>query len=126
MQKSNNTTIQNINCNIDQQKALDILFEFAENKEWTHHLIIPGGAGVGKSVLLKIFRNNYPNQIRVAAFTGKVAFDNFGDTLHATFKLPIKGGFMSMNSSDEKEFIDYFKGIRFLFIDEYSMIPAIF
>lgn len=88
--------------------------------------IINGGAGVGKSVILKKFISQFKGQVLVGAFTAKVAFDNYGDTLHSLFKLPCKGKLMDMNPNDEKEFYLLFKNIKFLIIDEYSMIPSSF
>ena len=55
-QNPDENTINQIKCNEQQQDTLNFLFKFAERNDLDYHLIVSGGAGVGKSVILKLFR----------------------------------------------------------------------
>ena len=70
-------------------------------------IFLSGGAGVGKSFLIKAITEylkrvlRYPNQnldqpsVLVTASTGKVATDINGIALHSAFQLPLKSGLKS-------------------------------
>lgn len=100
----------------DQQAALEIITE----TNWP--VLVTGGAGTGKSELLRQFVKHQRalGSVAVAAPTGIAALNVGGLTLHSLFGLGITG-IMNPNSF-RKTNSDYFKDLRVLVIDEVSMI----
>ena len=78
---------------IDSQKA--VLDYIQTNKRRTLHILITGGAGTGKSFMLRLLKETllrentteYPN-VLVAAPTGVAAYNINGHTLHKLLQLP--------------------------------------
>ena len=98
------------------QKAV---FELIENK--SESVFVTGGAGTGKSLLLKYFVNNTTKRCIVVAPTGVAALNAGGQTIHSLFKL----------SFEIQEMKDIYVGtelkyllnnIDTLIIDEVSMV----
>ena len=102
-------------------------------------IFLSGGAGVGKSFLIKAVTEylkrvlRYPNQnldqpsILVTASTGKADTGINGITLHSAFHLPVKSGLKSFEykkPSDETLHVlrNKYQYLRVLIIDEISMI----
>ena len=100
----------------DQQAALEVISE----NSWP--ILVTGGAGTGKSELLREFvrRQRALGSVAVAAPTGIAALNVGGLTLHSLFGLGITG-IMNPNSF-RKTNSDYFKDLRVLVIDEVSMV----
>lgn len=100
----------------DQQAALEVISE----NSWP--ILVTGGAGTGKSELLREFvrRQRSLGSVAVAAPTGIAALNVGGLTLHSLFGLGITG-IMNPNSF-RKTNSDYFKDLRVLVIDEVSMV----
>ncbi|CAF1035111.1 unnamed protein product, partial [Brachionus calyciflorus] len=127
-----------ISClNNKQYRYLMNFMSLFKNNEKIFHFVT-GGAGVGKSTLIKaIFQSilrynnsiegNIPSNLKVVlcAPTGKAAFLIEGLTLHHAFKLPINSFSYSELSSDiantlRSSFID----MRLLIIDEISLVGS--
>ena len=102
-------------------------------------IFLSGGAGVGKSFLIKAITEylkrvlRYPNQnldqpsVLVTASTGKAATGINGITLHSAFHLPVKSGLKSheyKKPSDETLHMlrNKYQYLKVLIIDEISMI----
>jgi hypothetical protein len=100
----------------DQLAALEII----TNLSWP--ILVTGGAGTGKSELLKEFvaRQSTLGAVAVAAPTGIAALNVGGVTLHSLFGLGVTG-IMNPNSFSKRN-SEYFKDLRVLVIDEVSMV----
>ena len=102
-------------------------------------IFLSGGAGVGKSILVKALTEylkqvlRYPNQILdqppvlVTASSGKAATGINGITLHSAFYLPVKSGLKSYNYKKPNDkalhmLRDKYQYLKVLIIDEISMI----
>ena len=122
-------TMENIieidTLNKEQHLAYTIVFDHfvqpTENNPLL--LIITGLAGSGKSYLIDAIKNLLQEKCTVCAFFGVAAFNVKGKTLHSLLQLPING----RKSSDLKGLAlnrlqDEMDGIRYLIIDEYSVI----
>lgn len=127
--------IQTLNL---KQKSIfyHILHSFKMNK-LPLHLFITGGAGVGKSQLLKavhqsllrILSHNLqesPDDIKVllTAPTGKAAFLIKGTTIHSALQIPINQGYQYKPLSAEKlnTARTKYKSLKLMVIDEVSMV----
>ena len=100
----------------DQKAALKILTQ----EKWP--ILITGGAGTGKSELLKTFvaQERSLGSVAVAAPTGIAALNVDGLTLHSLFGLGITG--IMQPNSFRKTNSEYFRNLRLLVIDEVSMM----
>ncbi|XP_066916735.1 uncharacterized protein [Clytia hemisphaerica] len=103
-------------------------------------LLLSGGAGVGKSFLVKTLTEqlkkilkepgqNYDKEpsVLVTASTGKAASNIDGTTLHSAFKLPIygKGAFFvkkKLNGDEMNVLRKRYNYLKVLFVDEISMV----
>jgi ATP-dependent DNA helicase PIF1 len=103
------------------------------------HILLSGGAGVGKSFLVhcitayELKTLKYPAQdfrkepsIKVTASTGKAATNVNGTTLHSAFGLPVhQPGFKTSRKPSDKKLDtlrDTYKYLKTVLIDEISMI----
>ncbi len=119
---------------------LYILSIFKNNNEPKFYNFVSGGAGVGKSLLIKAiyqslcrYFNSIPGHngdetnILLSAFTGKAAFNINGMTLHTTFGLPINqcgGKMVRLDESTANTMRNKLNGLKLLIIDEISMVGA--
>lgn len=101
------------------------------------YCFLSGGAGVGKSVLLRAlhqalikYLNHKPGEnpdevkVIICAPTGKAAFDVGGCTIHSAFNIPADQGF-HFKPLDMQQLNTYqikFRCLKVLFIDEISMV----
>ena len=123
--------------NPGQRKILmEVLHRLKTNQRF--HFFISGGAGVGKSFLIKTLyqainqyyrhlRGEQGNSIRalLCAFTGKAAYIINGMTLHSAFQLPVSqlSGPMAELSADVANTIrSKLQDLKVLIIDEISMV----
>ena len=130
----------------EQRMVLDIVVDFTVSvvkSRKTHVqykdiplLIVQGGAGSGKSMLIdamcqqieKLIRNsgddpNHPYCIK-AAYTGTAAANIKGQTLHSSFALNFGNKFLSLGDKVRDEKRSVLQNLKFVIIDEYSFIPA--
>ena len=92
---------------------------------------INGEGGSGKSYLIKLLsshllqiaeENRRKNSIFRVAPTGIAAHGIHGHTLHGLLKLPIKGNFQDLSSTNLSTLQNSFREVFFLIFDEKSMI----
>ena len=99
-------------------------------------LVILGGAGAGKSLLIsaigqwfeKILRQagDDPDKpyILITAFTGTAAANVDGMTLHSAFNFPFGNEFLSLSDKARDEKREHLKNLRMVVVDELSMVKA--
>lgn len=83
-------------------------------------LFVTGGAGTGKSTLIRYLRHTLTSRIAVVAPTGVAALNAHGVTIHSLFRLPPK----VIQPSDVKEVYDrqLYRKLDLLIVDEVSMV----
>lgn len=83
-------------------------------------LFVTGGAGTGKSTLIRYLRNVLPHPLAVVAPTGVAALNAGGATIHSFFRLPPR----VVQPSDVKKIFDrqLYRKLRLLIVDEVSMV----
>ena len=122
--------------NTEQQKLYDIVTaqyveELAGNSPRPLCLNVDGVAGSGKTfTVLKLCarlqelarQSGKENPVVRAAPTGVAAFNIVGKTLHSLFRLPVKQKKSDLSNATLQSLQSVFKDIRFLVIDEKSMI----
>lgn len=89
-------------------------------------LIVLGVAGTGKSHTISAISHALPpNTVIRCAFTAKAAFNIRGGTLHSIFKLQVENGrlkFQPLGPKAVAKLQNYFKTIKIIIIDEFSMV----
>lgn len=93
--------------------------------EKQEHIFITGGAGVGKSFLIKHFINNLPNgSYSVVAPTGVAAIAIGGTTIHRFFGLSIAPA-INQNDGHRDKIVELLKGgLNTIIIDEIGMVRS--
>lgn len=84
-------------------------------------LIVNGVAGTGKSHTFSAISHALPENIIRCAFTAKAAFLIRGQTLHATFQIPVESRrrtFAVLNGEIEARFQKTFQDVSIILIDE--------
>ena len=131
----------------EQQVALNRMIEYCkhlvkcQNSKQSANLRIPylvihGGAGTGKSTIIKIMSRwicktlqtpgddtDYSYFIK-AAPTGKAAANIGGTTLHSVFKLNFGHNYKFLSDKNREYMRDIFKNVQVIIIDEFSMIQS--
>jgi hypothetical protein len=120
---------------------MNLLAQFKTNEKPKLYHFLSGGAGVGKSVLIRAI---YQSLLRfyisipghkgdeindlLAAFTGKAAFNINGMTLHSTFVLPVNqcgAKLVRLDESVANTLRSKLSGLKIIIIiDEISMVGA--
>jgi ATP-dependent DNA helicase PIF1 len=94
----------------------------------TQLIIIQGKAGCGKSTLIKAMTAKLTETLTNESFilmapTGAAALNIEGSTIHATLNIPIKQSqFQPLQGEARHEFLNFMAPVRFIIIDEYSMV----
>ena len=94
------------------------------------HLIISSTAGSGKSFLLNCLyyqlsrKYDVSKYCPVAAYTGVAVFNVNGLTLHSLFRLGLHGVDPELEPQQVEHLQERLRHLRYLFIDEKSMIGA--
>ena len=99
------------------------------------HIFLTGGAGVGKSVVIRTLdqalRRYYNSkaidaldQIRVlkCAPTGSAAFNIEGQTLHHAFAIPVQQTFQKLGPERGNNLRNKYRHLKFVIIDEISLV----
>ena len=129
-----------------QMKALHIAINFAEDVLISRKgkkpypkaplLLIHGGAGSGKSTLIKVIYQYVSNILRkegddpdcpyvvLGAFTGTAAANIDGQTLHSLFSFNFGAGYMSLSDKVRDEKRNLFRNLKMLIIDEISLVDV--
>ena len=102
------------------------------------HLKVVGSAGTGKSHLIEIICQyvelilrsegddpDHPYIVK-SAFTGAAACNIGGGTLHNTFALQFGSGSVSLGDKKRDVMRTVLRNLRFVVIDEFSMVPSDF
>lgn len=123
--------------NLKQKEFFYHILHLAKTTETPIYNFLSGGAGVGKSVLLKAlyqallkFYSHKPGEnpddckILVCAPTGKAAYNVGGLTIHSAFNIPAEQGFKfkPLDMQQLCAFQTKFKSLKIVFIDEISMV----
>jgi ATP-dependent DNA helicase PIF1 len=98
-------------------------------------LIVHGGAGTGKSTLIKIVSQwtkkllekpggDLDSPYVIAAPTGMAAANIGGSTLHTAFKLNFGFSYKYLSDRNRDSLRTIFKNVKLLIIDEFSMIKS--
>lgn len=113
----------------EQQTILDFMLSGRD-------IFVTGGAGVGKSILIREFSKAYKGSVILCAPTGVAAVNIGGATLHSVFRLPIKDIFLETDLKEiydevfsydpkdkgqEKKWLNVLYGASCFIIDEISM-----
>jgi ATP-dependent exoDNAse (exonuclease V) alpha subunit len=122
MSKKKTTTTQELSELSEEQK---IAFEVLQSGE---NVFVTGGAGSGKSFLIRHFmRDLEPKQFPILASTGAAAVLLGGRTFHSFFGLGImEGGKIATleRGINDRRVMRRLKDVEGIVIDEISMIPA--
>lgn len=130
--------MRNIVFSPDQQKVLHILqqqiISVCTNRSTSGlnigQCIVQGKAGSGKSTLInsivqKIVSEFNSEYVRVCAPTSAAALNIHSNTIHSEFSLPLDAGYICpLQGTKDKAFQSKFKHLKFIIIDEMSMIGA--
>ena len=123
--------------NLKQKEFFYHVLNWMKTEERPLYNFLSGGAGVGKSVLLKALNQalvkyfshkagENPDEIKVliCAPTGKAAFNVGGCTVHSAFNIPAEQGlnFKPLDIQQLSSFQSKFKSLKVVFIDEISMV----
>ena len=109
--------------NAAQRKAFDIVANHLEQQKKQLLMIISGVAGSGKSFVINNIKVLLREKCVVTAYFGIAAFNVKGKTLRSLLRLPIRG----KNQHDLKgpallQLQERLSGVKYLIIDEYSVV----
>lgn len=123
--------------NIKQKEFFYHVLHWMKTKDDPIYHFLSGGAGVGKSVLLRALyqaltkyfshkAGENPDEVKViiCAPTGKAAFNVGGSTIHSVFNIPAEQGFnyKPLDMQQLGTFQSNLKSLKVVFIDEISMV----
>ncbi|XP_054265125.1 uncharacterized protein LOC128987987 [Macrosteles quadrilineatus] len=124
-----------VNLTNSQQKVMDILedqivaeINFSQDVPSTQLTIVQGKAGCGKSTLIQTMTAKLTETLTSESFlllapTGSAALNINGTTIHSALSIPIRPShFKPLEGESRHNFINMMSPIRFIIIDEYSMI----
>ncbi|KAF9516213.1 hypothetical protein BS47DRAFT_1262559, partial [Hydnum rufescens UP504] len=121
--------IEQFTLNTEQAHAFRLVAEHSLNPTWEPLRMFLGGAGgTGKSWVIEAHTawfndQNQSCRFRLCAYTGVAARNINGMTLHSALYLgQLKKMTGANGSRSQKDLIDYWFGVDYLFIDEVSMI----
>ena len=123
--------IRSDQLNNDQRRVFDRIVQHHESQDaMPLRLIISGTAGSGKSYMLNAIRYALSQEqsalkyCPVAAHTGVAAYNVGGVTLHSMFRFGIGGQDQVIQPAAAQALRERLRGLRYLFIDEKSMVGA--
>ena len=121
IQRTNATPVP---IEINQRVAFSIIRDhFLGSTNDQLFMILTGLGGSGKSFVMQAVTNLLNEQCKVCAYFGIAAFDIKGTTLHSLLQLPIRGKKNGpLKSSALARLQGDLKGIKYLIIDEFSVI----
>ncbi|XP_053402924.1 uncharacterized protein LOC123548901 [Mercenaria mercenaria] len=121
--------------NIKQKQFYNHVIHWVKTKDAPLYTFLSGGAGVGKSVVIKaLYHTLYrilnlkegenPDDIRVllCAYTGKAAFNINGSTISSAFKQKYKQANQTLTCDALNTFRSKYKNLSVVIIDEISMV----
>ena len=121
---SSESSVDINSLNNAQWTAYDIVKQHFSNEDENQLLmIIMGLAGSGKSYVIDALKCLLKETCRVCAFFGIAAYNVGGNTLHTLLQLPIRGKRNGpLKSSALSRLQDNLNGVRYLIIDEFSVV----
>ena len=129
----------------DQRLVLSLILKYAAQIKISRKkpsqiqpplLIVQGGAGAGKSMLISTIGQWFEKTLRqsgddpqkpyilITAFTGCAAAYVDGMTLHSAFNFHFGNEYLSLGDKARDEKREFLKNLRLVIIDEFSMIKA--
>ncbi|KAE8739231.1 hypothetical protein FOCC_FOCC015271 [Frankliniella occidentalis] len=93
-------------------------------------VIVQGKAGCGKSTVIQKMMTMIsdafgPEAVKLMAFTGVAALNIGGETINSALKIPVKvKQYPEMPAEALRKFQDSMSNVKFLIIDEYSMVGS--
>ena len=110
--------------NYNQRVAFNIIKDhFLGSTNDQIFMTLTGLGGSGKSFVIQAVTNLLNEQCKVCAYFGIAAFDIKGTTLHSLLQLPIRGKKNGpLKSSALARLQGDLKGVKYLIIDEFSVI----
>jgi exonuclease III len=126
--------------NKEQRLVLDHILFSVKTRSDPFHIFMTGGAGVGKSHVLKavyqallryfdVCAGQNPDEIKViiGATTGKAAFNVNGNTLHTLFNIPANHSLSTYSKLDHSKLNTLrcqYSELKVLIVDEVSMMGS--
>ena len=123
--------------NIKQREFFTHVLHWVKTKDEPIYAFLSGGAGVGKSVLIKAIyqalhrqlhskEGEDPDDIRIllCAFTGKAAYNINGVTIASAFHKKYNQSNQSMSSDELNTFRMKYRNLSIVIIDEISMVGS--
>ena len=131
----------------EQMVVLQIVIDYCKDLAMIRHigkrksvepplLIVHGGAGTGKSMLIKLISlwvqklltisgdDTCSPYMILAAPTGMAASNIEGQTLHTAFKFTFGNDYKSLSDKNRDVLRDHFKNVEVIVIDEFSMMKS--
>ena len=133
------------NLDDDQRLALGLVLNYARQLKISRSkpekvnppmLVVQGGAGAGKSLLIKSMGQWFEKELQqsgddpnkpyvlITAFTGTAAANVDGMTLHSAFNFNFGNEFLSLGDKIRDAKREQLKNLRIVIIDEFSMLKA--
>ena len=133
------------NLDADQRLALQLMLNYARRLKIARSkpakveppmLIVQGGAGAGKSLLIKAISQWFVKEIQqsgdnpdhpyilLTSYTGTAAANIDGMTLHSAFNFNFGNEFMSLTDKKRDEKREQLRNLRVVIVDEFSMLKA--
>lgn len=118
----------------EQRVILDICDQQLDNPAYAERkrVLVQGKAGTGKSEVIRALRSKLEQRQAlgqhgskiyvILAPTGAAAVNIDGKTLHSALRIPVSGRMMPLNGENLRTLQRDFADVRFIIIDEYSMI----
>jgi len=111
-----------INSGTTSSVADEVVVLNSITKEICPVFLITGEAGTGKSTLVESLKRSLKGNTVVVAFTGVAALNVGGETIHSFFGFPIT--ILTEGKIGDSNYLEKFKAIDYLIIDEVSMLRA--
>ncbi|XP_062599574.1 uncharacterized protein LOC134261132 [Saccostrea cucullata] len=121
--------------NVKQREFFNHVLHWVKTKTEPIYSFLSGGAGVGKSVLIRALyqalhrylcstEGENPDDIRVllCAYTGKAAYNIGGATIASAFHQKINQSQQSLHCDELNTFRTKYKNLKLIIIDEISMV----
>lgn len=115
-----------MNVSSIRPRDIEVIDEYRQVQQWLNEgistILVTGGAGTGKSVLIQYLRNVIQKRVEVLAPTGVAALNVGGQTIHSFFHLPPR--LVSPSDIHHIERNADHRTLGILVIDEISMVRA--
>ena len=114
--------------NVNQQLAYDTICrhhtqQLSGQNPLPLHMIVYGSAGTGKSYLISAIAHAIGHKCLLTGTTGMASFNICGKTVHSALKLPVRNSNNNdLQGSTLHKLQQEFKDVKYLVIDEMSMI----